>query len=317
LIGFLSALRTDEEYKQLWKDFKVSFNRQYKNQENQRFELFKNNVDTIDKLNQKFNPRTTFGINQFADWSYDEYRGFVSNGFIKPILSNVPVQSADPSAAIPTSVDWRAEGAVTPVMDQGQCGSSPFIGAVASIEGAWKIAGNPLVVLSVQQVLDCSTGFPPNQGCDGGLMNTSFEYVLKAGGIQNNLTYPYTAWDGTCSFDITKSVAKITSYVNLDGTEDAFTQALVKGPVATAVNCQPQSFVYYQSGIYDDPECSPAVDQINHGIVVVGYGVQDNVNYYILKNSWTSAWGIQGYMLLARNGKNTCGIATYGTYPVI
>jgi len=218
------------------------------------------------------------------------------------------------AGTIPTSVDWREKGAVTAIQNQGQCGSSPYWSAIVSMEGAWAIAGNPLVNLSVQQIDDCSSSYG-NYGCGGGEMTNSFEYIIKAGGSETAEDYPYTALDGTCNFNIQKVRAKFSSYKEITaGDEQAFTEALAIVPVATAIDASDNGFQFYQSGIYDSTTCT---SQPCHGIGVVGYGINSQGEYYILKNTWGTSWGMNGYMLLARNKGNMCGVASYGTYIII
>jgi len=181
------------------------------------------------------------------------------------------------------------------------------------MEGAWQISGKPLVALSTQQILDCSTSYG-NQGCNGGEMTFSYQYVIGVGGIESATSYPYQNGNqGNCVADKTKFVANFTKYVELPGDEISFTNALAIVPVGTAVNAD--DFQFYQSGVYSDPKCNNLGP--NHGIGVVGYGALSGNDYYILKNTWGTGWGMQGYMYLARNKGNMCGIATYGTYIIV
>jgi len=182
------------------------------------------------------------------------------------------------------------------------------------MEGAWKIAGNPLIPLSVQQILDCSSN-QGNEGCNGGWMDWSFAYIILCGGIESNFSYPYTGLQGNCQFNSKKVVAKFSSYVNVTANSEAdLTIALTIAPVATAVNVV-NSFEYYSSGIYNDSTCTS--QYVEHGIGVVGYGVLQGQQYYILKNSWSTAWGMQGYMLMARNANNMCGVANAASYVIV
>eukprot|EP01125_Pyxidicula_operculata_P002187 TRINITY_DN12104_c0_g1_i1.p1 TRINITY_DN12104_c0_g1~~TRINITY_DN12104_c0_g1_i1.p1 ORF type:complete len:330 (-),score=79.00 TRINITY_DN12104_c0_g1_i1:83-1072(-) len=314
------ALREETSYQIMWENFKLRFNRKYESDSQHyfRYDVFKSNVDLIDQLNAKYNPTTVFGINHFADMTREEYISYVRQG-AKKGFSNV--QSAEQQKLAyhtmvpPTSVDWRTKGAVTPITNQDQCGSSPYFGATCSMEGAWAIAGNKLEVLSVQQIMDCSGNYG-NQACNGGWMNSSIQYVIDAGGIESNTSYPYTGEDGnTCNFNKNKVVAKFRSLVNIDSTDEAMVAALTICPVATAVNAYATGFQYYQSGVYMGADCD--ANQPDHGIGVVGYGVYSNgLPYYILKNTWTTAWGMDGYMYLYRFN-NTCGIVTEASYAVV
>jgi cathepsin L len=316
------SLAKDVEYQQLWTGFRQSYNKNYltPEEEGKHYQIFVSNVDFIDRLNLEHNPRTFFGINQFADMTNQELMSYFNHPDFKkstPHSHHLHQKRSSPrigSAAIPDSVDWREKGAVTPIGNQGQCGSSPYWSAVVSMEGAWAIAGHPLVNLSVQQIDDCSND-EGNYGCDGGEMTSSFEYIIKSGGAENAQDYPYTAVDGTCHFDAQKIIAKFSSYkVITAGDEAALTEALSIVPVATAVNAADPPFQFYQSGIYDSSTCNQPPC---HGIGIVGYGSNAEGDFYILKNTWGTTWGMEGYMLLARNKGNMCSVATDATYIVV
>jgi len=164
--------------------------------------------------------------------------------------------------------------------------SSPYWSTVVSIEGAWKIAGHPLTNLSTQQIIDCSRP-EGNRACGGGLITQSFQYVLDAGGIESAEDYPYRPDENPkCEFDPKKITARIKSFVVVPSDEQSFTSALAICPVATAIDASGPRFQYYKSGIYND-KCST---EPNHGIGVVGYGENSDGKYYILKNTWTTAW---------------------------
>jgi len=217
---------------------------------------------------------------------------------------------------LPDEVDWIKKHAVTPIKNQLQCGSSPYFGAVVSLEGAWKIAGNPLLVLSEQQITDCSGNFG-NQGCNGGMMLWSLQYV-KQFGIELNASYPYTGTSDTCTYDSSKVVFRTKDPVDISSnTEENLQEALVKVPVATAVDASSQIWQLYTGGIISAAECGVNVD---HGIGVVGYGsTSDGKQYYVLKNTWTETWGLKGYVWIERNSKTTpaCGVTLDASYAVI
>jgi len=311
-LGLAAAFRTNSQYQDLWLTFKRDHQRNHR-EEVWRFKIFKKNVDLIDSLNLKYNPHTYFAINFFADRTQSEkqqYRQGVTRS-TNPASEVGALETL--SKDIPDSVDWRDQGAVTPIGRQGQCGNSPYWSAVTSLEGAWKIAGNPLVPLSVQQINDCS-GPEGNFGCNGGFMTSAFQYVIDAGGIESAKDYPYNGSDVACTFDKSKVVAKFRSYVNVSVDEQSFTTAISICPVATAIDGSDPGFKFYQSGIFSSTTCSPSPD---HGIAVIGYGQNSDGKYYILKNSFGPEWGMNGYMLLARGKGNMCGILTYASYVVV
>lgn len=282
-----------------------------------RFELFKEAVATVADLNRQHNPNTYFALNFFADMTKSEKEAY-AHDFVPPqewppasyrdSQSQAEGANAMPLPPVPAAVDWRTKGVVTPIKNQGQCGSSPYFSAVVSMEGAWALAHHPLISLSEQQIVDCDT---LDYGCNGGEMYDAFQTVLKEGGIESEADYPYTSGNGSngnCMFNGSKIAARFKSYKLVDATDGALVQALTIEPVASAVDAS--GFYFYTSGVFSWTNCT----NVGHGIGVVGYGATaQNVPYYILKNSWGTDWGMNGYMLLSR-GNNMCGIASYATY---
>ncbi|KAJ9578171.1 hypothetical protein L9F63_005603, partial [Diploptera punctata] len=218
------------------------------------------------------------------------------------------------NAVIPDEIDWRKKGAVTRVKDQGDCGSCWAFSSVGSIEGQQFRKSGVLTELSEQNLVDCDT---ENWGCDGGLMNTIFNYVQKNGGIDTEKTYPYEAKDGKCRFNRSNVGATISGYVSLPrGDENKLTEAVATiGPISVGMNV-PRDFCDYSEGIIYQRNCDP--DRMRHAVLVVGYGTDKETkeDYYIIKNSWGESWGMKGYFLMARNKNNNCGIATAASYPL-
>jgi len=280
-----------------------------------RFQIWDEAMNKIEKHNSEEHSYK-LAMNHFGDLTHSEFLKHIGSRRFEPVDKSKDIPQPLP-AGVPDSWDWRTKGAVTPVQDQGQCGSSPFLAAVGAIEGAHVISGQgSLIPLSVQQVLDCSQ-VPPynNQCCYGGLMNTSLEYVRDNKGIDSNASYPYTAQDGTgCEYTTAGKAASIDSYVNVPPNENAVLMAMLINPVATAVMIT-GDFQYYSSGVFNDSTCTNY--EITHGILAVGYGITaQQEKYWILKNTWTAAWGMKGYMLLER-GYDRCGVADMVSYPVI
>jgi cathepsin L len=282
-----------------------------------RYNTFKENMDKIHRHNQG-NSSYTMKMNKFGDMSFHEFHSthtgynYVDNSYMR---SKNTVKHVEAVAAAPTSVDWRTKGAVTPIKDQGQCGSCWAFSATGSMEGAWAIAKGNLVSLSEQQLVDCSAS-EGNYGCSGGLMDYAFQYVITNKGITSEAKYPYTAEDGTCKSPLPASVATISSFQDVAQNNDAALQtAVVLGPVSVAIEADQESFQFYSSGIFSDPTCGTNLD---HGVLVVGYGVQSNKQYWIVKNSWGADWGDSGYILMARKkGYGECGINMQPSYPVV
>jgi len=278
-----------------------------------RYTTFKENVDKIHRHNAG-NSSYTMKMNKFGDMPFHEFHtthtGYnrIERSFARS--RNAPKSFAD--AAPPASVDWRTKNAVTPIKDQQQCGSCWAFSATGALEGAWAVAKGQLNSLSEQQLVDCSQAYG-NMGCSGGLMDYAFEYVIANGGITSEAKYPYTAMDGTCKSPLPASVTTISSYTDVAGNNDAALQAAVAiGPVSVAIEADQESFQFYSSGIFSDPTCGT---QLDHGVLVVGYGTQGSKNYWIVKNSWGQDWGNQGYILMIRKkGAGECGINMEPSY---
>jgi C1A family cysteine protease len=211
-------------------------------------------------------------------------------------------------------VDWRQKNAVTPVKNQQQCGSCWAFSTTGSVEGAHAIKTGNLVSLSEQQLVDCS-GAQGNQGCNGGLMDQAFQYIISNNGITTESSYPYTAQQGTCQTNVT-SAATISSFVDVTAnSETSLMQAINVGPVSIAIEADQPCFQFYSGGILSDPSCGT---QLDHGVLLVGYGTDSSTNtpYWIVKNSWGASWGESGYIRLIRN-QNECGVAAEASYPVV
>jgi len=254
-------------------------------------------------------------VNEFADMTFEEFHakmtGYnrVQMGHLRSM--NGPHQNVKAPAA---SVDWRTKGAVTPIKNQQQCGSCWAFSATGSMEGAHQIKTGNLVSLSEQQLVDCS-GAEGNMGCDGGLMDYAFQFVIDNKGITSETQYPYTAQDGTCQTNVT-SVTTISSFTDVtSGSETALLSAVNIGPVSVAIEADQPCFQFYSGGILSDPSCGM---QLDHGVLAVGYATDSTTNtpYWIVKNSWGTSWGESGYVRMIR-GQNECGIAQEASYPVV
>jgi cathepsin F len=277
-----------------------------------RFEVFKQNYIKMEKFSVGDETSYKVGITKFSDMTTQEFRRKHLNldMGVKVHMKKDLHELKDEEAA--DTLDWRSKGAVGAVKDQGSCGSCWAFSAVANIEALHFIKSGKLETLSEQQLVDCDRD--EDQGCNGGLMDNAFSYVTKAGGLELSKDYPYKARDGTCRFDSKKTVVQLSGFKDITQDEAEIEKALTQiGPLSVAINAEPLQF--YDSGIYDgdSDECDP--DGLNHGVALVGYGVENGQKYWIVRNSWGSAWGEKGYFRFARTpkdtkGKGTCGINT-------
>ena len=219
---------------------------------------------------------------------------------------------------IPESIDWRSKNAVTHVKNQGQCGNCWAFSSTGSIEGAWAIKNHNLYNLSEQMLTDCSRNYG-NNGCRGGLMDNAFKYVIDNGGLCTEKEYPYIGNDSICLQNQCNNVVKIKSYTDVKPNDESILKrAVAIGPVSVAIQANVSSFRFYKSGVYQDPECG---DQLDHGVLVVGYGTDQDLDYWIVKNSWSPEWGDNGYIKILRNDANSdsgmCGIASQPSFPIV
>jgi len=301
------ALHLDTE----WEAFKVKYGKGFLSatHHDERKSIFAANLERIEKHNAEHaegKHSYWLGVNQFADLTNDEFvdlhTGFaaVPTGLETADLSNV---------AAPSSYDWRDHGAVTPVKNQGQCGSCWAFSTTGTVEGAIFIASGNLVSLSEQNLMDCDSN---NNACNGGNPYMALEYIIQNGGIDTEADYPYQMAKGYCKYSNSNSYA-ITGAKRVSfGSESALKSAVAQVPVSVAIDASHYSFQLYQGGVYDEPSCSSY--QLDHGVLAVGYGSESGKDYWIVKNSWGAAWGEAGYIKMSRGKSNQCGIATMACY---
>jgi len=309
-----AAVFKEEEYQHMFTKFMQQYEKKYTHDTFFfRYTVFKQNMDKI-YLANKQNHSYTLGMNAMGDMTHSEFKaaklGYnrVDNSVLRHKNTEGPHTKVVPAA----SVDWRNKNAVTGVKDQGQCGSCWAFSTTGSTEGAHAIATGKLVGLSEQQLVDCSQA-QGNQGCNGGLMDQAFQYIITNGGISSEAAYPYTAEDGTCMSPLPPGVTTISAFTDVtSGDETALAQAVNIGPVSVAIEADQSCFQFYSGGVLNDPSCGT---QLDHGVLAVGYDTLSGQDYWIVKNSWGTSWGVEsGYVFIAK-GINECGIATENSYP--
>ncbi|XP_027091485.1 probable cysteine protease RD19C [Coffea arabica] len=302
--------------------FKTKYGKTYSTQEehDHRFSVFKANLRRA-KRHQLLDPSAVHGVTKFSDLTPSEFRrnhlGLNKHKRRLRLPADANKAPILPTTDLPADFDWRDHGAVTPVKDQGSCGSCWSFSTTGALEGAHYLATRELVSLSEQQLVDCDHECDPaeynscDSGCNGGLMNNAFEYILKSGGVEREQDYPYTGRDEKCKFDKSKIAAKVSNFSVVSTDEDQIAANLVKhGPLAVAINAiWMQTYI---GGVSCPYICSKSQD---HGVLLVGYGAAGyapirlkDKPYWIIKNSWGENWGENGYYKFCRADRNLCGV---------
>ncbi|XP_068987422.1 cathepsin L [Bombus flavifrons] len=329
VLATAQAISFFELVNQEWTTFKMEHNKIYKNDIEERFrmKIFMDNKHKIAKHNGNYEMKKVsykLKMNKYGDMLHHEFVNTL-NGFNKSINTQLrserlPIGASfiEPAnVVLPKTVDWREHGAVTPVKDQGHCGSCWSFSATGALEGQHFRRTGILIPLSEQNLIDCS-GKYGNNGCNGGLMDQAFQYIKDNKGLDTEVTYPYEAENDKCRYNAANSGARDVGYVDIpQGNEKKLKAAVATiGPVSVAIDASHQSFQFYSEGVYYEPECSS--ENLDHGVLAVGYGTDENgQDYWLVKNSWGETWGDNGYIKMARNKLNHCGIASTASYPLV
>ncbi|XP_062367384.1 cathepsin S-like [Cinclus cinclus] len=317
----LAVGHPDPALDQHWELWKKTYGKEYQPQEDslRRLTWEKNLwLVTLHNLEHSLGLRSyTLGMNHLGDMTSEEVAASLTRLQVhpRPRRNSAFQPRSRPLGEIPEALDWRDKGCVTEVKNQGACGSCWAFSAVGALEAQVKLKTGNLVSLSAQNLVDCS-GMYGNKGCAGGFMTEAFQYIIDNGGIESEESYPYTAQNGTCHYNASARAASCSRFLELpEGDEAALREAVATvGPVAVAIDATRPSFFLYRAGVFDDPQCS---QEVNHGVLVVGYGSLENKEYWLVKNSWGVRFGDAGYIRMARNASNLCGIASYASYPLI
>ena len=326
LLCMFSLISSQQDTWSQFKGFQQRFNKYYDSlQELEiRFTIFQTNLLSIISHNLDPNHNFTMGVNQFTDLTVDEFRNkIIGNTIMDHSYGSYgcKVFSSISNTIVPVSVDWRENGAVTSVKDQGQCGSCWAFSSTGAVEGAWAISKGQLLNLSEQELVDCATGISyGSRGCNGGQMDGGFKYVIENG--QCSLTdYPYTSGatmkSGSCQK--CSSIAKISSCSDVKANDQVSLKVAVsQQPIAVAIEADTRYFQSYAGGVLDATTCGTNLD---HGVLIVGYGTENGQKYWLVKNSWSDTWGEQGYVKILRsdseNDPGICGIAMEPSFPSV
>ena len=272
-----------------------------------RFSIYQDNKKYI-KAHNKKQSTFTLGENQFTDLTFEE---FSSKYLSQRVVSNEVFGLQTPFLGKAEKVDWRQKGVVTGVKDQESCGSCWAFSATGSLESAYALANKELLEFSESELIDCSTSYG-NDGCNGGLMNQAFKYVIDHKiGLESD--YPYHPIICQCHRDESKRRISLKSFKQLSPLDvNGLVQNIKNTPISVAIEVQ-RDFQLYKSGIYTNPgNCGR---RLNHGVLAVGFDTTDQTPYFIVKNSWGRYWGEQGYIRMAiGSGSGTCGIANQLDY---
>jgi len=315
LLAVAFALPSEDEIKTQFAGFMHKYNKVYAETEFQsRFNNFKASLARAEGLQTSSSAK--FGVTKFSDLSVEEFQSTI-------LMQNTEFPSGDSavitsslSVGAPAAFDWRDKGAVTPVKDQLQCGSCWAFSASEAIESAWILKGHATastINLSPQQIVDCDT-IDGVQGCNGGYTESAYDYIVQAGGQEQMSEYPYTGENGKCKFNAQYIDAKISGFINISKDESALSGTLsITGPLSICLDAA--HWQDYQSGVMSNRDCCPLLKcQMDHCVQLVGYNTTASTPYWIVRNSWNTNWGVDGYIWLEM-GKNTCGLANDVTWP--
>lgn len=325
-VSLLTAVIAEHAFRgsEHWKEFTAfqqRFNKNYADLEEleTRFAIFRSNLIDILSHNSVSNQSFTLGINQFSDLTNQEFRELYTTPSVEPLGSYGCKSYSGTSSGLPSTIDWRSKGVVNPVRDQGQCGSCWAFATTANAESVWAITKGALLDLSEEFLVDCASGVGYfNLGCNGGQPDSAFKYMINNGQCSES-SYPYKAGTtktaGSCQSCSPAPVHFSACYDVAPNNQVALMSAVAKQPVAVAIDAGTRYFQSYSGGILDSTACGT---ELNHAVEVVGYGSENGVDYWIVRNSWSASWGEQGYVRIKKssstNDEGICGIAAQPSF---
>ncbi len=316
-VSFLSMANAINYFseKESFDQYISKYNKSYSSREYwYRYHIYETNLNYIDERNSNITGYR-LGINNFTDMTTDEF----STIYLNKLLNTSEVIHSNynyTNIILPPSVDWRASGLVTNVKNQGQCGSCWAFSAIGTLEGQHAKNTSNLVSLSEQNLVDCAWNYSC-EGCNGGWPDKALEYIKNNSGIDTEMSYPYLGTDGSCNYNRSQSSANVSDVVMLPrGNMTVLYNALATvGPISVALDAE-EDFQMYSSGIFNSTACSNTM--LDHAVLAVGYGVAaSNQSFLIIKNSWGTDWGMDGYIYFSTEIDNMCGIAQHCSYPVV
>ncbi|XP_023237240.1 cathepsin L1-like isoform X2 [Centruroides sculpturatus] len=310
-------------FEKQWRNFKIKFNKKYGEDEAIiRHDIWLQNLDFILQHNIDYDlglKSYKLGLNEYSDLNHTEFiqKMCASMVAVNRTTASVFTFNSVADIVLPDYVDWKKKGYVTKVKHQRECGAAWAFSATGALEGQQKRKTNRLVTLSEQNLIDCSKS-QGNKGCGEGSADQAFEYVKLNAGIDTEESYSYVGKEGPCRFNSKSVGATCYGFVDLpSGDEKSLQHAIATiGPISVVIDASSRFFQFYRDGVYDNENCSS--DLLNMPVLVVGYGsVKDGADYWLIKNSWGTSWGIGGYIKMSRNKKNQCGVATLASYPQV
>lgn len=313
-------LHTDPTLDNHWELWKKVHGKQYnhKKEDVERRLIWEKNLKLVMLHNLEYSlglHSYDLGMNHLADMTSEEVAALLTGVKIPHRPDRNSIYRPRPGGNVPDSMDWREKGCVTNVKNQGACGACWAFSAIGALEAQVKLKTGNLVSLSAQNLVDCSMMYG-NHGCSGGYMTEAFQYIIDNDGIDSDASYPYVAQNGTCHYNATTRAATCSKFVELPYADEAALKDAIAniGPVSVAIDAKQPTFFLYRTGVYDDPRCT---QDVNHGVLAIGYGTLDGKDFWLVKNSWGEYFGDKGYIRMSRNNGNHCGIASYGCYPQI